>query len=397
LFRSEDSLVPPLQNVPNKTWLRAILNAKIDSQGDATFLNVEERAQGLWHESRGAALQIASAFVRSNRTPLQDRFICGLAQLCGDDDMRALGRDDLQVVEAFVRCRPELAIPLSHSAEALQRAALHGLLAARQGASMRDMILHIVTSSDCDAVVTDALNQGGGRLVSDGLSFLLTAYRDNASFSVGRGWLRALRKSTDAVLDWFDAARQAAGAPSFVVLIKMVDPHSPSLERVGYEVWREFLECSGSTVKPSDQIEVLAFMLVRAYSSHKRDAAEFAVRCFGPVHDAASRAELTESTWRMLSADLPSLGHHRDWDVCERLRRSLIQNFVAHKWSERFFFLASRHSEAFGPLLNSCSHVPGGRNFLHSLESVAAAGDSPASPGQLEAIRKRRSWRSRLL
>ena len=181
------------------------------------------------------------------------------------------------------------------------------------------------------------------------------------------------------------------------VMSRALDPHSPLLDGVGYGTWRAFFEFPESAIDPDRRIEVLAFMLVRAYSSLESEAADLAVRCFGPVHEKASRARLTDFAWRMLSDDLPVLPHYQNWDVCERLRRGLIQNFIIHRWPVRLFFLASRDPITFDRLLESCSSVSGGSDFIDSLERSASGHDSNASLGQREAIKKKQSWLSWLL
>lgn len=398
LFHGEGlPLVPALDTMSNEVWLQAILNAKTETKADCSFLNVEERAQGLWHENRRAALTIAATVSGSTRTLLQERFLCSLAMLCNGDDLLEAGSGDLSAVEAFVRCRPDLAVSLTRGTVEVQRAALRGLFASGEDTSTRDPMLQFITSSDCSDVVSDALQHLGCELVDEGLSFLLSSYLNNGSLSLGRAWSGELRKATGAVLSWFDRSREKAGAASYVVMSRALDPHSPLLDGVGYGTWRAFFELPESAVDPDRRIEVLAFMLVRAYSSLESEAADLAVRCFGPVHEKASRARLTDFAWRMLSDDLPVLPHYQNWDVCERLRRGLIQNFIIHRWSVRLFFLASRDPITFDRLLESCSSVSGGSDFIDSLERSASGHDSNASLGQREAIKKKQSWLSWLL
>jgi hypothetical protein len=162
LFYGESrAMLPSFDYLSNEAWLEAAFRAEVQAHADLSFLNIEERAQGLWHENRAAALRITSVCSESSPAPLRDLFVCGLAKLCRSEDLRTIDESNDRAVELFIRCRPELALSLSGSSVDMQRAALRGLLAPCPEATLSDMALQFITSSSSETLVHEALEHVG--------------------------------------------------------------------------------------------------------------------------------------------------------------------------------------------------------------------------------------------
>jgi hypothetical protein len=198
-------------------------------------------------------------------------------------------------------------------------------------------------------------------------------------------WQKALSDAPSTVVDWL--RHQESPSASIVAwLTACLDPLSAAVQNGDPAFWVD-LWLSGHPTLPAVQRNLFAtFLLTVALRSGKLSASALARETFSPVHQMAARSELPYEAGRRLESLLPDLGWWKNWDTCERLRRSFASFFVERHWPEQDFVRAMPDQPLLSATLNSCRKLDGGKKFLRHLRDVVEAGEFEVPYWQRRAI-----------
>jgi hypothetical protein len=126
----------------------------------------------------------------------------------------------------------------------------------------------------------------------------------------------------DAILS---ALESAAGTPGFLSeYAPRLDPRDPVVAKHGLKPWEPLL---AELFEP--RLDLATFVLVLALKTMSDPLSIRAINtAFGIVFRAAAADRLPREVGALLASELPSIGFWRDWDVCERLRRIILERAV---------------------------------------------------------------------
>lgn len=152
------------------------------------------------------------------------------------------------------------------------------------------------------------------------------------------------------------------------------DPSGHTAELLGPKVLRRIagIGQSGGDARASQVAAV--FVLVCALEA-REDIVNDQVACvFETVFSAAAQSRLTQWSLHWLDRSLPHLGWWRDWDICERLQRSVAERLVDGRWQPSVLFELLPPGPDFSSLLRTIRWSTGGVEYLKRVTEAAKEG-----------------------
>ncbi|PSH05030.1 MAG: hypothetical protein CXZ00_02415, partial [Acidobacteria bacterium] len=167
------------------------------------------------------------------------------------------------------------------------------------------------------------------------------------------------------------------------------NPFDSSLFSLGSDIWEPIFETNLSL-----SVRSCAFLLLLGSQNPSGRPFNLVSKTFEVVHRAADQEQLDSGTWFILRDHLPTLGYWSDWDICERLRRLLVDKYVAFGWPVSSLLLTLQNPVTLDRTLRYIATERHLRAFGRQLISEANAGCLPLTDTQTGVLSKY-EWRFR--
>jgi hypothetical protein len=92
--------------------------------------------------------------------------------------------------------------------------------------------------------------------------------------------------------------------------------------------------------------------------------------------------EPTRRLQELANRELPSIGRHYDWDLCERLCRAITSRFVDGSWPRDLLFVEIDDSTLFRSIVRVATYSKTGRRWLDRVRRAVLAQGIPAKQWQ---------------
>ena len=206
-----------------------------------------------------------------------------------------------------------------------------------------------------------------------GVSAVQAALNISQQYSVNlpSDWNSVFGEQTSTVAEWL-RSQPDAKLSLLSILAENLNPFDSTLLSLGSEIWQGLLDAD---VKPSQRAH--AFILLFGFQNPSGRPYELVMKTFEAIHLDAELERLDSATWVTLRDSLPVLGAGRDWDICERLRRLLVNKYVAFSWPISYLLRTVQDRTTFERILLyiiSEKHLrPFGRYLLSEARSGSAS------------------------
>jgi hypothetical protein len=175
------------------------------------------------------------------------------------------------------------------------------------------------------------------------------------------------------------------GRRSLVALARMTQPDSVPND-YGDDPWWTSLQKANGGASSSGELYLSTFLLTRGLGYRSKSQAELISATFDVVYDAASRPDMPENIWRMLSGRLPSRWSIPDWDRCPRLRLAVVEAFVDRElWPTRFVQVTASDA-VFAQLIELAADSYRGRRYLKRVHRDVSDTDAKTHRRRLEML-----------
>lgn len=156
-----------------------------------------------------------------------------------------------------------------------------------------------------------------------------------------------------------------------------------TLKKIPVLEWQLVTDRHGRNIGSALASVVLAVSM----AATEREAGALAAGVFPVVYEAVRTGRLAERDWERVVQGLPSVPSWLEWDRCERLRRWLVEAFVAKKrWKLQDFVSAIPDDTALEGLLNYGQSHSRSRDFLRRLADAVDDGKVIVGRRQRDAI-----------
>jgi hypothetical protein len=237
---------------------------------------------------------------------------------------------------------------------------------------LRAGIVRAMLEAGSDCVARKVWARFGGDTADWFLDWLETGSTVQTLTAIPSGWFSGLGGFSERVVAWVAKARPIRGI-CYVVAAKVVDPHSPQARSGGCEIWEAIPELL--SIADADRLRLQAFLLALGLDSSSSSAANLVVANFSAVHRAVGNRDLGQDEWdRLFENWLPRLSWGRNWDRCERLRRSLVEKFSRHRWPGSLLLSCATDEAELQMIVESCDADYDGRQLLRQMQRDRSAG-----------------------
>jgi hypothetical protein len=194
--------------------------------------------------------------------------------------------------------------------------------------------------------------------------------------NVDAEWARAVARRPDDVRAWLRDAT-VLGGESLAIVSQCIEADDPLVQG------RQDLFARNSTVDGKLNADSLAFLYVASAHFTADNALAVLEKCFDPLHKIAAEGGLPYRAGRLLNRHLPRLPFWREWDMCEKLRRSLIRRFQDHGWSGPALLRVVREPVALRYCLEYLEYAPQGTTLIRKVANAARSGNGTEEQRQI--------------
>jgi hypothetical protein len=111
---------------------------------------------------------------------------------------------------------------------------------------------------------------------------------------------------------------------------------------------------------------------------------------FEPIHAAAETESLPYKAWELLSPRVPTLSWRHNWDYCERLRRALVDKWLASDWPTDALLGATKRPQTFKRIVEYCADAYDRRRLLRRIARDINERPELATEDQRSILRRAR-------
>jgi hypothetical protein len=370
--------------------LRALATTANCDAFDPGILPVEEESRKLWAEDPASAMDLVELLVYCDGNAFGERLLSSLTRTMQlADAVQALERSP-NLGTTLARVNPGIvtASRMWRGPADRQRELFDAALASRSlpEGFEREVVVAMLQAGS-DAVARRVVDVFGPQAVSAVMSWF-DAGDLNSPSDLPQGWRRALSDRADALLDWLASAASPREA-SYALIADAITPHAEDVHTRGVAVWLRPRRESEGTVPTSAKNRLSAFLLALGFDNPGPRSDELVAESFLPVHQALASETLSYDCWAWLQPQVPTLSWRKNWDKCERLRRGLIEKFVAHDWPISEFVRCGADQEVLVRMLESCSKTDAGSIVRRRLRDALSAGTLKITDDAQSVIRRR--------
>lgn len=348
---------------------------------------MRRRGRSLWAKDRLAADPLLKLLLRTEVNELGAELLSGMAEALDPIAILDLAATRTGLLYLLTKQNPKLLLePTLWRASPEQQCELVDAAVAASSADWVDVKTTVKAALEAGAVkaAEKIITRTGGPAVFGTLDWLDKLIEQD-SVALSEPLTRALRGRTQDVVAWLIA--HEPHVKTLVVLVTLLDPHSPEVLGAGAELWLRLSARTTGTITKTERVDLMAFLLAIAFDNTGPGAEELAARTFQCVDDAAASDRLSYRAWRHLEPYLPSLSWWRDWDKCERLRRGLVERVLRRDWPVETLFAAAQRKESFRRVIEILDWTRDGRDLLDRAMAEVRSGTVLATDWQREILR----------
>ena len=212
---------------------------------------------------------------------------------------------------------------------------------------------------------------------------------DSGSKRLSARWQQILAEQPESIITWL-GGNPDRSAVTLLHLIEVLDPHSRAVRNSLAAMWLELAEQALTQIKGSDLNDVMAFLLVTAFSISDTGAPLVVVRTFPVVYSAAAGNSLSDKSLMILQSEFSGIGWH--WDRCRRLGRGLVSKFAEQNWPSEAFLACTRDSNILSSIYRMWGWGRTETRFLGRIIEDASNGVANATDGQQKILASFRAW-----
>ncbi len=339
-------------------------------------LRIEQRAKVWWTTNRdyAAVAQIAEL----PELTIREAFLTGVASALSVSDIHrfmaeyrpadaamVIRREQIPAQQAYWQCPPDLQVRLAQIVAGAQD---------RFGNDLTTIIKAALTAHADEAapVLSEAAASQLVPIVAEWIG------QTGDIEGIGPRWRAALNAREHEVLAWL-SAEESPKPWSVWLAITLFQRNIEAVHDTGVEIWLKSLKRADMLPTPQ-RLQVYAYFLGMGLV-HPADATFPAVSAtFAKAYRAAQSGELDDQAWNFVSPWLPESPRWREWDRCERLRRSIVERFVGQVWSPQLLFDLARDTDVFGDLIKEFRDTWDGRRFLRVVTRAVEDGSFSVPP-----------------
>ena len=362
-----------------------VLTLAASDQADAfpaDALKIEQRAEDWWttNQDYAAVVQLAEL----PELTLRETFLTGvactmsvseihrfLAEHRPADVAMVIRRKQIPDQPAYWQCPPDLQVRLAQ------------IVAGAPDQFGKDLptIIQAALTAHADAAAP-ALDEAAASQIVPIVAGWIGQTGDIEG--IGPRWRAALAARVHEVLAWLSA--QESPTPwSAWLAVTLIQPNTAAILDAGVAMWLKILNLADLLPTPQ-RLQINAFFLGMGLSD-SADATFPAVDAsFAKIYWAAHAGEFDKHAWNYVNPWLPESPWWREWDRCERLRRSIVDRFVGQKWSPHLLFDLARDTAVFADLVNEFRDTRDGRRFLRAVTRAVEGGDFAVPPERFQLI-----------
>jgi len=284
-------------------------------------------ASRLWHSSKSNVLELLAQLVRRQENASAAAFALAVANCIQPNELTLISHERPELIPLFLSRRPSLAFlvevwKLSTNTQYRIYEVLEGLSldAVDWGKIMAAMFL-----ASTDVAVRDVVGRAGSCAIESAFHWLDSTISPESLPS--RIWREAL------VVPAANRLRDAEPLPpaklAFCAWLVPPGVARQILSPLRKDVYDLALQPLDALPRP---LRVpAAFLLVSlGLRSGDSEAVPLVAHGFFPVHDALATDQDPPESWSLLSPLLPRFAPWRQWDRCEKLRRTVRRRFPKH-------------------------------------------------------------------
>lgn len=310
-----------------------------------------------------------------------DRFFQTFAEYIDEGNVSEIANMSLPTLAASVRARPSLlrlnGLWCTDPSTMHVVADLLNDVKVVPESSLADCVDSFLTG--CSTTAAMALGQPLGRLVGPVLKKL----------DSGQAEAPALRVIEVLLVGHGQAAAAWCGSnefsyPTFEVIANGAVLTS-DWKRVPADRWR-FVTATGTPAAWTSKRGLVAAAFLFAIVLDADPAADgiydVVPSIFEPIHAAAEADSLPYKAWDMLRPRVPTLSWFLNWDICEQLRRSIVDKWLATEWPVRPLMAATKDPDTFKQVVEYCTDSYDRRPLLRRMAAEISERPESATEDQ---------------
>jgi hypothetical protein len=197
-------------------------------------------------------------------------------------------------------------------------------------------------------------------------------------------WLLFLRRFQAQVFTW--ANNRSASKQLILILANVFDLPSSSSLRLSEETILALASEGRSLI--AERHEVAAFIYLTTTAVRNPRGASFCFSAFAVLHQAIAESRLSNRAWQLLEPNLKSLPDE-EWNVCEKLRRSVLFYSHKHGWpTQELWRIVAQNSNLFHDFLRTARAYDEGRVFFAKVRDAGVKGECELTKQQFKEIKK---------
>lgn len=210
-----------------------------------------------------------------------------------------------------------------------------------------------------------------GSIVLEAFFEWSTSQRVHMDEIVFRKWQPIVTLNSTYFLEWLVEEKNIKAEKAYL-LIRYLNPNSEFIKDYSTDIWEKYGK-HAEELQENHCIDFKAFLLALGFNNPANIATELVSFSFESVHDAQSSNKLNERSWAFLRHHTPSprfFGSFLfgDWDICERLRRGLVNKFVAYSWPEEKILETVKRENTLVKIIEYAESFFEGRQLLKRLK-----------------------------
>jgi hypothetical protein len=222
-----------------------------------------------------------------------------------------------------------------------------------------DSVTRAMLDADCSGAASDVFLYFGNRAAKTVLDWA----NDERIKRLGEAWTQQLRNYPRGITDWLREVDDAS-VDTLELVATVLNPCASELSKVPGRIW---LPLARRFRHSQVELSVMTFLLALSFVHGGSDAPQLVAAAFPVVYRAAESDRLGYDNWSVIKELLPTVPWWRDWDKCERLRRGIVESFLAHRWPVDYLLEAMPNRDTLRRVLKYCRKHP---SAMHLTEGI---------------------------
>ncbi len=359
---------------------------------DSSVLGIRQRSSSWANSNIRDAGSMISLLLRSHISPLGEDVLVGALEGLEAESALELATKDPTLLPVFISTHPGLAeVPQVWRGSVNQQQELLDVL-MQNGDTVWNSVVVAVLEAGVDGIAQDLVYHADKDVVSTALNWLNSDNESSDQKKLSQEWQRVLRTKPSILIDWLCAVPDAR-ITVLAFVANLLDPHSPDVQRLTASVWLRLAENGSKVLSQEPLIKSAVFLLSIAFHNTDQASSKLMACVFPIVYHAAGKDQVPQSSWRLISHQVPSFHGVKDWDKCERLLQAVANNARVFRWPVADLLKATQDEQLFKRVLEYCKEFPEGKQYLIQIRNEVSTNASIATEHQLRTLSQKSLWK----